>query len=479
MNSKILIVGSGAAGIAAATRLFRKGFRNLEILEANNRIGGRVHTVPFGATVVDLGGQWCHGEKNNVVYEMAGPLGLLEPSVVAAGNVIIRSNGELVPQELTDRLMEVAFGIMELEEIKTYQGTLGKFVTDRFREAMAEANNQDIDEELIQQFLVFFHNYQRGYIAMDSWNEMSAAGSVVDEECDGDQTLSWKGKGYKSILALLMNSHPVQTGEPIPIQDFIKFNKFVTNINWSNGPDGPPITVTCADESQHEATHIVVTTSIGVLKENHDSMFSPPLPSSKQNAIKGIHFGTVNKIIMEFTTPFWDDIGNTFGLLWNAQELEQLRGSPLAWTEGVSVFFKVDHQPNLLVAWIIGPEGRQAELLSDDQVIDGMMFLLKKFFKNKTIERPINMIRSKWSSDKHFRGSYSSVSLATEALKTGHNELAAPVLAESTGMPVLLFAGEATNGEHFGTVHGAIESGWREADRIIKYYRDQGCCEAL
>lgn len=204
MNSKILIVGAGAAGIAAATRLFRKGFRNLEILEANNRIGGRVHTVPFGANVVDLGGQWCHGEKNNVVYEIAGPLGLLEPSVVAAGNVIIRSNGELVPQELTDRLMEVAFGIIESEEIKTYQGTLGKFVTDRFREAMAEANNQDIDEELIQQFLVFFHNYQRGYIAMDSWNEMSAAGSVVDEECDGDQTLSWKGKGYKSILALLM-----------------------------------------------------------------------------------------------------------------------------------------------------------------------------------------------------------------------------------------------------------------------------------
>lgn len=204
MNSKILIVGAGAAGIAAATRLFRKGFRNLEILEATNRIGGRVHTVPFGANVVDLGGQWCHGEKDNAVFELAGPLGLLEPSVVAEENVIIRSNGELVPQEVTDRLMEVAFGIMELEEIKTYQGTLGKFVTDRFREAIAEANNQDIDEELIQQFLVFFHNYQRGYIAMDSWNELSAAGSAADEECEGDQTLSWKGKGYKSVLELLM-----------------------------------------------------------------------------------------------------------------------------------------------------------------------------------------------------------------------------------------------------------------------------------
>lgn len=45
--------------MAAATRLIAKGYKNLTILEAENRIGGRIHTVPFGANVVDLGAQWC------------------------------------------------------------------------------------------------------------------------------------------------------------------------------------------------------------------------------------------------------------------------------------------------------------------------------------------------------------------------------------------------------------------------------------
>jgi monoamine oxidase len=47
LNSKILIIGAGAAGIAAAAHLLEKGFKNLLILEAKNRIGGRIHTVKF------------------------------------------------------------------------------------------------------------------------------------------------------------------------------------------------------------------------------------------------------------------------------------------------------------------------------------------------------------------------------------------------------------------------------------------------
>lgn len=176
------------------------------------------------------------------------------------------------------------------------------------------------------------------------------------------------------------------------MEKFTKFNKFVTNISWYNGPDRP-LVVTCADGTQHEAAHVIVTSSIGVLKENLRTMFTPQLPMAKQKAIKGIYLGTVNKIIMEFGKPFWKSLGNVFGLMWEQEDLEQLRHSKFAWTEGVSMFLKVDRQPNLLVAWMIGPEGRQAEQLPDKEIIDGMMFLLKKFFKNKGVERPIRMIR--------------------------------------------------------------------------------------
>lgn len=57
-NVKIAIVGAGISGISLAAKLIENGFKNLVILEAENRIGGRVHTVPFGSNVLDLGGQW-------------------------------------------------------------------------------------------------------------------------------------------------------------------------------------------------------------------------------------------------------------------------------------------------------------------------------------------------------------------------------------------------------------------------------------
>lgn len=58
MDPKIVIIGAGVAGIAAARKLLERGFRNILVLEAENRIGGRIQTIPFGANVVDLGAQW-------------------------------------------------------------------------------------------------------------------------------------------------------------------------------------------------------------------------------------------------------------------------------------------------------------------------------------------------------------------------------------------------------------------------------------
>lgn len=58
MDKRIVVIGAGAAGIAAATRLVFAGFKNVVVLEAENRLGGRVCTVPFGENVLDMGAQW-------------------------------------------------------------------------------------------------------------------------------------------------------------------------------------------------------------------------------------------------------------------------------------------------------------------------------------------------------------------------------------------------------------------------------------
>jgi N1-acetylpolyamine oxidase len=70
---------------------------------------------------------------------------------------------------------------------------------------------------------------------------------------------------------------------------------------------------------------------------------------------------------------------------------------------------------------------------------------------------------SRWNSNPFVRGSWSYQTVSSAASGVGPADLAAP---EMDGR--LLFAGEATHDSHFSTTHGAVESGWREADRIIK-----------
>jgi spermine oxidase len=57
-SSRIIVIGSGISGLAAAAKLIENGFKNLIILEAEERIGGRIFTTPFASNVVDLGAQW-------------------------------------------------------------------------------------------------------------------------------------------------------------------------------------------------------------------------------------------------------------------------------------------------------------------------------------------------------------------------------------------------------------------------------------
>lgn len=75
---------------------------------------------------------------------------------------------------------------------------------------------------------------------------------------------------------------------------------------------------------------------------------------------------------------------------------------------------------------------------------------------------------SKWFTNTNFRGSYSFWSLETQKRQTSPEELARPILA---GSKKLLFAGEATHSCYYSSVHGALETGQREANRIIDMYK--------
>lgn len=249
----------------------------------------------------------------------------------------------------------------------------------------------------------------------------------------------------------------------------IHFNQEVTNIDWTSNE----AVVKCADGSEYRADHVIATVSLGYLKKNHLTLFTPHLPEKKINAIENTGFGTLGKIFLEFEKPFWStDIDDWAGylFLWKQEDKDNIIGTEKEWLLDVTDFIREDAQPNLLGGHVAGKRLKQFEEISDSQLIDDCMWLFEKFL-GKTLPRPINMRRSRWLTNKYFLGSYSFASMETQAQNVTVTKDLAEALSNEDGKPILLISGEATDEINFGYVHGAVASGWRAADEILDYYR--------
>lgn len=128
------------------------------------------------------------------------------------------------------------------------------------------------------------------------------------QDCEGCPCVEVKG-GLSSVLDILLNLIP---------SDWIITNKFVKQIDWSDFKEGSEkvesgsmknlkkIKVLCEDESTFLADHVIITLPLGCLKKHYQSLFVPSLSQSKQNVIQCLGFGTINKINLQFTEPFWE-----------------------------------------------------------------------------------------------------------------------------------------------------------------------------
>ncbi|KAL7733361.1 hypothetical protein ACLKA6_004854 [Drosophila palustris] len=460
-TARIVIIGSGPAGIAAATRLLEQGFKNVTILEAENRIGGRINTIPFADSVVDLGAQWCHGEENNVVYEKVKDLSIVQKTGDIESTVkFIRSNRQLVSDELVSTLRPLADNAMPDDSVE-FEGSLGDYVTNRFWQEVNKLPN--VDRKVATELFESFKKYECSYEGSDHLFEVSGQGHY--ETCKGDPLVHWCDKGYKTFLRLLMNSKEDQPEDLGLLNGHVELNKRVAQINWEGAGE---LKLRCWNGEILTADHVICTVSLGVLKDQHESLFVPALPEAKVRAIKGLKLGTVNKFFLEYTAPPLPKDWPSFNFLWLERDLQELRGSKYFWVESVTGFHIVLCQPRLLEGWIIGEHARYMETLTEEEVLEGLEWLFRKFLPFD-LPHPQRFLRTQWHSNPNFRGSYSFRTPLADELRTGPWDLEAP-LVDVCGKPRLQFAGEASSKTHYSTVHGATETGWREADRLNEYY---------
>lgn len=478
-EKNIVIIGSGPSGIAAATKLLSNGFKNIKILEAENRFGGRINTIPYGANVLDMGAQWCHGEVGNVVYEMAKNKDLLSSHAIDLSvHHLVRSNGDPIPKETVDKLMalkdEIDSGYDE--EKSAHNGSTGNLFADIYWRRLQDDDLKHVDKELQYQALDHFHRSTCIDEACDNWYEVSNRRSSDYEETPGEYLLNWKQRGYVTVFDLLQNKIPSgdNSQEVIDVLPYIQYSKEVQKISYKDAlTTDAPIRVETSDGSIYNADHVICTVSLGVLQHSHQSLFQPLLPYWKINSIDGRKLGIVDKLFAEYDAPFWPDEWAGFGLLWLPEQLKEIRDDPINgdWLHGIIGFYRISYQPNILIGWITGPEARIMERRSDEDVKRGVDKVIKMFLSNKfTVPDTKFVKRTQWDSNPHFRGAYSYYTLKSDALGATTSQLAEPIKNEN-GAPVIQFAGEATSKKHYATVHGAIETGWREAERLIDIYK--------
>lgn len=131
-----------------------------------------------------------------------------------------------------------------------------------------------------------------------SWSDVSARSDY--EESGENEGLNWKGRGFKTLLDVLMQKYPDPKKE-LPLE--IIFNKEVKTIFW----DDNEVTVHCSDNSIYKADHVILTVSLGVLKDRYQTLFNPELPETKKIAIKELGIAAVVKIFFYFPTKWWPE----------------------------------------------------------------------------------------------------------------------------------------------------------------------------
>ncbi|XP_070491018.1 spermine oxidase-like [Chironomus tepperi] len=464
---KIIIVGSGLSGLSAAVKLYENGYENILILEAENRIGGRIHTVELSDQgYVDLGAQWVHGMKNNSIYEsIVGKYGFGETGFDDHYPIFLQSDGVQLDQEKCHKLADMAMKILfsSYDQMSEFPGSIQDYFISSFVGQTTEMADQMLTHEMID----FFEKEMNIWNGSTTWKDLSASLHCASGHNAGTQHLTWKRDGFFTFIEFMTKQHK-------DILSKVLFNKQVVNIQWNQNYEYKLPMVSTSDGHKYFADHIIFTASLGVLKDIYRTLFSPQLPKPMIRAINLMGFGIIGKIFLEFDEPFWpvnDDNWVGYGFLWTEEDLRDLKGTDKEWLLDIQVYAKLDAFPNVLESLIAGPHMKEFETLSDEQIVDDSLWLLEKFLK-MSVPRPKTMRRTKWLTNPNFLGSYSYNSVNAWKFNITSKDLA-QTLYNQMNKPEILFAGEHTDEMYSSNTHGAVNSGFRAANELITYFRQK------
>jgi monoamine oxidase len=434
-----IVLGAGAAGLAAARDLSHEGLR-VTVVEARPRIGGRVLTVhdPRAPVPLELGAEFVHGEAPETL-EVAQ----------AAGLAVI---------ELPDT-HEIASG-GRLRPMGNFWETMERMNRDLARRIAQRGKDFAVSEyfdsgRLPPKQRGLMEDFVSGFYAAHP--ERISAKSLA-EEAGGDDENAVEGKQFRignggdAVMRWLRDGlNPERTEVRLStIAEFVRWRKRSVTVECRGG-DG-------VAKTRVSARAVVVTLPLAVLKAGA-LRFDPALPS-KERALAGLETGHIFKIVLRFREAFWEE----------SEFLKERRRDGSA-----AINFVHAHGVELPTWWTSAPVrspvltgwvgGVAAETLLAEEPLSRLERSLVALSEvlavpRRDLEEQLDAwVSHDWRADPFARGAYSYIAV---------DGIGAP---RALGRPVdgtLFFAGEATNGDQIGTVAGALASGRRAAREVLR-----------
>jgi monoamine oxidase len=414
-----LILGAGIAGLAAAHQLASSGLR-VTILEARDRIGGRIYTLhPTEIDFpVELGAEFVHGRPPEL-------LRLLDDahatSQQAAGIDACFHQGTLsmCPEDEAFRLLdELLAGFTRREGDMSFAEFLAR------RRPAAEI------AEKARSFVEGFNAADARRIGIAALARQQQA----EEEIDGDRS-SRLIQGY-DLLPRHLAHRAEQAGARILLRSP------VVSLQWSAGA----VSVKTAVGESFTAPKAIVTLPLGILKAR--SVAFDPQPSRILAAADSMEAGSVRRLVLVFHSAFWTKTMPEMRFLF-APEM-----TPATW------WTQHPRDIPMLVSWAGGPKADA--VASSSKFLAHSLRALERIFSLAPHSLDVelrNWHMHDWQSDPYTLGAYS---YAPAGALDSSAAMAEPV--DNT----LFFAGEHTDiTGHWGTVHGALRSGLRAAQQLL------------
>ncbi|MEM7532575.1 MAG: FAD-dependent oxidoreductase [Chloroflexota bacterium] len=440
-EKSILVVGAGMAGLMAARTLVDAGW-HVKVLEARDRVGGRMHTDHSLGIPVDLGASWIHGPIGNPITALAKGYDVAnaETDLLNSSRTALQAyDGDGTPldmDEYTDgqlmakgAFLQSAYSVL-VDRPNPAHHSLKEFVQ----------HDLPIPDDMTptqRKGFYYWSTVLEEYLNASDWDiydyrlsEQTYAGLP-----GGDWLLY--GGGYNQITDGLAVGLDIET------------NVVVKRIHYSNSS-------VRLETNQGERTgdRVIVTVPLAVLKAK-SIQFEPALPNDKQDAIERVGVGSYEKLVMRFDKFYWPRDKQRFNYI---QDVDN---------EGISLFnvwLNLGYYTGEPVLSVYHP-GRRARFInewSDEELLAQAVSMMQRMFGDNgygTIPQPTGYLRTNWQNDPFSLGAVSFDQLGQQA-NDRH------LLAKSIQDRVF-FAGEATHPHFYTTAHGAYETGVRAAREIM------------